>query len=181
MRAVNAQYAAYFNRKYKRVGHLWQGRFKSWFVTDDAYLYTLVKYIEFNPLKANMVKHLDEYPYSSYNAFIDKRSPITCLKRSIMYTQFVVLNDRIDFFESWYDEAILLEIKKASRLVVSSVSTNELPLADLQKMFASFQTKDERNEKIIKAVKLGFSQNAIARVLGVTQGTISHVLRKHRK
>jgi len=38
MRALNAQYAAYFNRKYKRVGHLWQGRFKSWFVTDEAYL-----------------------------------------------------------------------------------------------------------------------------------------------
>jgi len=45
MRAINAQYAAIFNRKYKRVGHLWQGRFKSWFVTDEAYLYTLIKYI----------------------------------------------------------------------------------------------------------------------------------------
>ena len=61
MRAINAQYAAYFNRKYKRVGHLWQGRFKSWFVTDEAYLYTLIKYIEYNPLKAKMIKTLDEY------------------------------------------------------------------------------------------------------------------------
>ena len=36
MRNVNALYAGYFNRKYKRIGHLWQVRFKSWFVTDKT-------------------------------------------------------------------------------------------------------------------------------------------------
>ena len=40
MRQLNMNYAIYFNKKYKRVGHLWQGRFKSWYVTDEAYLYT---------------------------------------------------------------------------------------------------------------------------------------------
>ena len=63
MRQLNMNYAIYFNKKYKRVGHLWQGRFKSWYVTDEAYLYTLMLYIEQNPLKAKMVKHLEEYPY----------------------------------------------------------------------------------------------------------------------
>jgi len=66
MRQLNMNYAIYFNKKYKRVGHLWQGRFKSWYVTDEAYLYTLMRYIEQNPLKAKMVKRLEEYPYSSY-------------------------------------------------------------------------------------------------------------------
>ena len=50
MRQLNMNYAIYFNKKYKRVGHLWQGRFKSWYVTDEAYLYTLMLYIEQNPL-----------------------------------------------------------------------------------------------------------------------------------
>jgi len=65
MRQLNMNYTIYFNKKYKRAGHLWQGRFKSWYVTDDAYLYTLMCYIEQNPLKAKMVKDIKEYPYSS--------------------------------------------------------------------------------------------------------------------
>ena len=56
MRQLNMNYSIFFNKKNKRVGHLWQGRFKSWFVTDDAYLYTLMCYIEQNPRKANMVR-----------------------------------------------------------------------------------------------------------------------------
>ena len=41
MRQINMNYAIYFNKKNKRSSHLWQGRFKSWYVTDEAYLYTL--------------------------------------------------------------------------------------------------------------------------------------------
>lgn len=37
MRQLNMNYAIYFNKKYKRSGHLWQGRFKSWYVTDEVY------------------------------------------------------------------------------------------------------------------------------------------------
>jgi len=181
MRAINAQYAAYFNRKYKRVGHLWQGRFKSWFVTDEAYLYTLIKYIEYNPLKAKMIHRLSEYVYSSYNSFANSSRPINCLKQSVMFTQFENINDRVEFFDSWYDEDVLKEIKKASSLVVSSVTQKELPREELQKLLASCITKSERNEKILEAVELGYSQNAIADVLNVTQGTISHVLRKSRE
>ena len=180
MRAINAQYAAYFNRKYKRVGHLWQGRFKSWFVTDEAYLYTLIKYIEYNPLKAKMTNVLSDYRYSSYNSFVNNSRPINCLKHSVMFTQFQNIDDRVEFFDSWYDEDVLKEIKKASRLVVSSVTQKELPLQELQKLFASYSSKIERNEKILKAVELGYSQTAIANMLKVTQGTISHVLRKER-
>lgn len=180
MRAINAQYAAYFNRKYKRVGHLWQGRFKSWFVTDEAYLYTLIKYIEYNPLKAKMINDLSAYQYSSYNSFINNSRPIHCLQQSVLFTQFQNTDDRVEFFDSWYDVDILKEIKKASRLVVSSVTQKELPLEELQKILASYTNKVERNEKILKAIEFGYSQNAIATVLNVAQGTISHVLRKSR-
>ena len=65
MRQLNMSYAIYFNKKNQRAGHLWQGRFKSWYVTDEAYLYTLMLYIEQNPLKAKIVKELEAYPYSS--------------------------------------------------------------------------------------------------------------------
>jgi len=55
-RQINSKYAQYFNKEYKRVGPSWQGRFKSWFVHDEHYLGTLARYIEQNPIKANMTK-----------------------------------------------------------------------------------------------------------------------------
>jgi REP element-mobilizing transposase RayT len=50
IRQINAPYAQYFNRKYSRVGPLWQGRFKNWFVYDDKYLYVLSKKLQENPV-----------------------------------------------------------------------------------------------------------------------------------
>lgn len=41
MRQINSQYASYFNKRHNRVGHLWQGRYKSWYVLDENYLFTL--------------------------------------------------------------------------------------------------------------------------------------------
>ncbi len=181
MRAINAQYAAMFNRKYKRVGHLWQGRFKSWFVTDEAYLYTLIKYIEYNPLKAKMIDTLSQYLYSSYNAFVHNSEAISCLKASVMFTQFLNVDERAEFFDSWYDEDVLKEIKKASKLVISSVTQKELSHEELQILFLTYENKTVRNEKILKAVELGYSQNDIAKVLKMTQGMISHVLRKSKE
>ncbi len=69
---INVSYATYFNRKRHRRGHLFQGRYKAILVDADAYLKHLSRYIHLNPLRANMVKQHDAYPWSSYRAFIGK-------------------------------------------------------------------------------------------------------------
>jgi len=65
MQKLNHGYSVYFNKKNKRVGHLWQGRYKSWAVLDDQYFSTLVRYIEQNPVRAGITKKVGEYPWSS--------------------------------------------------------------------------------------------------------------------
>jgi REP-associated tyrosine transposase len=67
---INVSYAAYFNRKRRRSGHLFQGRFKSILVDADEYLKQLSRYIHLNPLQAKIVNVLEEYKWSSYPAFI---------------------------------------------------------------------------------------------------------------
>jgi REP element-mobilizing transposase RayT len=62
---LNQFYAQYFNKKYDRVGALWQGRFKSWFVFNEKYLNVLIKYIERNPIKAGLATRIGEYPWAS--------------------------------------------------------------------------------------------------------------------
>lgn len=67
MHDLNRTYTLYFNKKYKKVGHLWQGRFKSMIITKDKYLIDCLNYIELNPLRSDLVKTLSEYPWDSYN------------------------------------------------------------------------------------------------------------------
>lgn len=65
LKQLNHRYTLYFNKKYNRIGTLWQGRFKSWYVYDDHYLETLTKYIEYNPIKAGLTSAVGEYTWAS--------------------------------------------------------------------------------------------------------------------
>ena len=66
MHGINLAYTVWFNRKYKRVGHLWQGRFKSFPVEEDRYLLECGRYIERNPVRAGLVENPGDYPWSSF-------------------------------------------------------------------------------------------------------------------
>src|SRR5690554_126539 len=66
MQALGRRYVQYFNYTYGRTGTLWEGRYKSTLVDSEAYLFTLYRYIELNPVRAQMVAHASEYPWSSY-------------------------------------------------------------------------------------------------------------------
>jgi REP element-mobilizing transposase RayT len=72
LQGINQSYTTYFNRKYKTVGHLFQGRYKAILCDRDEYLVSLVKYIHLNPVRAKMVKSPDEYQWSSHHSYIKK-------------------------------------------------------------------------------------------------------------
>jgi len=66
MHGLSRSYTAYFNKKYKKVGHLWQGRFLSKVILKDRYVLDCVNYIELNPVRANLVSTPCDYIWSSY-------------------------------------------------------------------------------------------------------------------
>jgi REP element-mobilizing transposase RayT len=68
MQWLNGTYAAWFNAKYKRAGHLFQGRFKSFLIEKEAYLLEVLRYVVLNPVRAKMVERPDDYRWSSYRA-----------------------------------------------------------------------------------------------------------------
>lgn len=68
MKALGQRYVQYVNRAYRRSGTLWEGRFRSCLVQQEAYLLACQRYIELNPVRAGMVAHPAEYPWSSYRA-----------------------------------------------------------------------------------------------------------------
>jgi putative transposase len=66
MKALGQRYVQYFNRSYLRSGTLWEGRFRSCLLQDEAYLLACMRYVELNPVRADMEAHPGEYRWSSY-------------------------------------------------------------------------------------------------------------------
>jgi putative transposase len=75
MRRLLTGYALWYNRKHRRNGHLFQNRFKSILCQEDIYLLELVRYIHLNPIRARLVKDVDElglYPYCGHSVIMGK-------------------------------------------------------------------------------------------------------------
>jgi REP element-mobilizing transposase RayT len=75
MRKQLTWYAQYYNRRHKRTGHLFENRYKSILCDEDNYLLALVRYIHLNPLRAHLVKtieELDRYPFCGHRTIIGK-------------------------------------------------------------------------------------------------------------
>jgi len=69
MHFVQLTYAKRFCKKYRRVGHVWQGRYKSLPIMNDAYLFACGNYIEMNPVRAGIVTAPEKWRFSSYRAY----------------------------------------------------------------------------------------------------------------
>ncbi|MDR3492194.1 MAG: transposase, partial [Gammaproteobacteria bacterium] len=66
MQTLGRYYVRYFNYKYKRTGTLWEGRYKAALINSEQYLFTCMRYIELNPVRARIVLNPIEYSWSSY-------------------------------------------------------------------------------------------------------------------
>jgi putative transposase len=66
MQSLGRYYVRYINQTYDRTGTLWEGRYKSTLIDSDNYFLNVSRYIELNPVRAGMVGHPVEYPWSSY-------------------------------------------------------------------------------------------------------------------
>jgi len=70
MQRLGMSYANAINKRYRRIGPLFQGRFQAKVVAKDEYLLHLSRYIHLNPVRAGLVTKAEEWPYSSYADFI---------------------------------------------------------------------------------------------------------------
>mgnify|MGYP000241010582 CR=1 FL=1 len=88
MRQLNGVYTQYFNRRYNRVGHVFQGRYKAILVEKEAYLLELSRYVVLNPVRARMVNQIEDWPWSSYNAMRGKVERYPWLETNWILGQF---------------------------------------------------------------------------------------------
>ena len=177
MRQLNAQYASYFNKRHSRVGHLWQDRFKSWYVLDEKYLFTLFKYIENNPVKARMTQKIGEYPYcATYSILKDAIPPF--LQNSFVLREynptelFALLSIPLSETERTKIDTFHQTKYKHEEGLVQPLHTETLP-----HYFLHVSTKEQRNEASKKAYEDGYSKSAIARELHLSVAGVSKILK----
>ena len=166
MQKINSRYSMYFNHKYKRVGPLWQGRFKSWFVYDENYLQTLIRYIEFNPIKANITKQIGEYKWAM----------------SSRNDKFLMLNyeliDVTDFIKA-LDEK---ELKKIDELYHAKIEIKGGNIAQKEVILLNdYFKKYSKEQAVYKAIKDGYTGNAAAKYLSLSNAAISKILKTYKQ
>lgn len=179
MRQLNMSYAIYFNKKYKRTGHLWQGRYKSWYIINEEYLYSLFRYIEHNPLKAKMYSSIGEYPFTLLATLLNKEQDvISCAKHSKLKKEYYHkgIQELLEQVLSKKEQQELEEEQK-KKIVEKEYEFKQIKETPLKQHFKNSNDLPSRNSAILKALKDGYTQGEIARYLDVSAALVSHVFR----
>lgn len=87
MHSLECRYVKFFNKKYKRSGHLFQGRYKSISVTRDRYFLNLIRYLHQNPVRARLIKTIDDPWNSSHFAYLGNED-IPWLTKQLILSYF---------------------------------------------------------------------------------------------
>ena len=206
MRQLNGTYTQFFNRKINRVGHLFQGRFKSILVEKKRYLLELARYIVLNPVRAHIVKQPYQFTWSSYMATAGLLRCPDYLTTSWILQHFDKDNYHIaqhkyrSFINEGINKASPLEELKAQILLgseefvtslksifldkekVSEIPKHQRKLCrpSLNELFdkTTQQSKPKRNETIRIAIfEYGYTQSELSNFLGLHYSTVSRLLK----
>lgn len=176
-RRIGAKYVYWYNWKYQRNGHLFQDRYKSEVVEDNRYFLTVLRYIHQNPIKAEITKDIQEFPWSSYNEYMGKEC--------ICDTDFplsLFSNDTkkaIELFEQFnkkenndqclsYKTKLRIHDQEAIRIIKD--------LAGIHTLNEIQAFKKEKRNKVIKEFKnKGLSIRQIERLTGISFGVIRKI------
>jgi hypothetical protein len=88
MQFLNGSYTSYFNRRHRRVGHLFQGRFKSLLIEEDGHYLGISRYIHLNPVRGCLVNRPEDWPWSSYPGYHRKARTLDWVTYSRVLGEF---------------------------------------------------------------------------------------------
>ena len=168
---ICGKFVYWYNNKYRRIGHLFQDRFKSEPIETDIYLLTVVRYIHQNPLKANSVKKIEDYKYSSYNEYVFGRNEN--VTDTSMVLGMVGLKGFIDYHSVSNDDKCLELQEREFRLTDEEAKHIIIKVSKCDNL-SEFQELDRKyRDKFIKKFKeRGLSIRQISRLTGISKGIV---------
>jgi putative transposase len=206
MRQLNGVYTQFFNRRHKRTGHLFQGRYKAILIQKDSHLLEVCRYVVLNPVRGGMVARPEEWRWSSYRATAGRARGHPCLTTDWVLGQFspsrVTAEKQYRQFVRWgvgkvpiwtavKRQAILGEdefVRKFGDYLKKHKDIAEIPKGqryavrpDLDSLFTDtiLQSRKERDSKIREAVEeYGYTQREVADHLGLHFSSVSRIMRE---
>jgi len=199
MRQLNGVYTQRFNRAHQRVGHVFQGRYKSILVERDVYLLELCRYVVLNPVRAKMVGEANQWSWSSYAAtaglvecpnWLSVRwllSQFSRLHRADAYARFVVNGMKDGCLWDGLNQQVYLGgdafVDEVKSLVNISNDLSEIPRVQWKssgKGLDDYEGEGQyRNDAMARAFLEGeFRMNEIAAHFGVHYSTVSRAVKK---
>ncbi len=204
MRQLNSVYSQGFSRRHRRPGHVLEGRFGARVVDGEAYLREVCRYVVLNPVRAGLVAHPGQWPWSSYRATVGE-APVppyltvdwvlalgeTTLRATAerRYRQFVEAGlaeaaDALDRFSSRLvvgGDAFLAQLRARAH---GGTTLVEVPRVQrfamrptLATLFAGVMSKGDRDARCALAVRdHGYTMKEVADVLGLHYSTVSRAL-----
>lgn len=88
MRQLNGVYTQTFNKRHRRAGHLFQGRYKAILIQKDSHLLEVCRYVVLNPVRVGLIDNPGEWKWSSYVATVGREKPFACLTTDWVLRQF---------------------------------------------------------------------------------------------
>ena len=168
MKKIAGSYAYYFNRKYDRVGHLFQDRFKSEAVEDDEYYLTVLRYIYQNPEKAG-VSSVAEYEWSSYKEYTNKMTNLdTAFALELLNGQ-----ESLEKYINCKNDDCCLEVRKTNNITDKRAKE----ILEIEFGLSSFlqirnMPVQERNRLLHELKTKGLSIRQLARMTGLNRGVV---------
>lgn len=178
MRQINGNYAIYFNRKQERSGPLWKGRYKSWYIVHEEYLAYTIKYIEYDPIKANLSFFPSDYPYTLSAAILGTETVPRCAQKSLMIEHYTERELKA-FLQSdlTRDELGALDDEKRKKIKRDKKGITQERDKPLAAYFQEVHSKEERNRAMQQAYLDGYTQGQIAKELDVSAALVSYTIK----
>lgn len=184
MQRINTSYAYYYNRKYKRVGHVFQDRFKSEVIEDERYLLSAIKYVHNNPIKANITQSIEEYKWSSYKTYLTSKNKFvdSGYILSIFSDNRDIALEKFIEFSSDYGFENFIDIDETSNNKMSDIEAykfiNEY-LSQSKFLMTNYKRRIsiEQKHMLIKELKKipELSIRQIAQMLGISKSAVGKI------
>ena len=170
MKRIGVAYVSYFNKRHERLGPLFHDRFRSEPVEDAGYFITLLRYIHQNPVRANLVRSINDYRWSSWHEYNSTNPPVICA-------------DTLPFAQMTWDEVCKL-VKQNNQPATEQVNLARRRFSDTEaqqliaqvcggRVLAELAQK-EKKQLINLLVEQGIAKTQLSRLTGISYGSITH-------
>lgn len=206
MRHINGVYTQTYNRRHRKVGHLFQGRFKAILVDRDAYLLDVCRYVDLNPVRAQMVGHPADWPWSSYRAhagtdtappwldtpavhgYLLGRDVATggdAMRAAVRYEKLVAQGKDVRLWDAALKQQIYLGDDSFIQRMQALLEPERIRAAEVPRpqrltrpdSIQAYLNAYERNEAMVRACREGgHTLSAIAREVGLSVSRVSRII-----